>query len=253
MSLTPVPASLSETPTLAASALAGDDEALGHLLMLYERVAYRVAYRLLHREADARDAVQEGFLRAVRAIRSGAPPREADRFEPWLLRIVANAALDRLRRRTPFPRVSVDLVAHSLPAPDRLGPARQAEQRESRADILRALFTLPRAQQLALTLREYHGLSYAEIATVLGTTHAAVEQLLFRARCGFRAAYQGMSAAAEPAGCPELAPLLSAMLDDELGAAAWRPLTAHLDGCSRCRRELQALRQMRRLHALVPA
>ena len=182
MSLTPVPLARSDVPTMVASARAGDEEALGRLLMLHERVAYRVAYRLLRREADARDAVQEGFLHAVRAIRGGAPPREADRFEPWLLRIVANAALDRLRRRTPVQRVSVDVVAHALPAPDRLGPARQAEQRESRADILRALFALPRTQQLALTLREYHGLSYAEIATVLGTIQPAVEQFMCRAR-----------------------------------------------------------------------
>ena len=252
MSLTPVPPSRSDAPTTVAAALAGDDEALGRLLMLHERGAYRIAYRLLRREADARDAVQEGFLRAVRAIKGGAPPREVDRFGPWLLRVVANAALDRLRRRTPFPRVSVDAVAHALPTPERLGPARQAERRESRADVLRALFALPRAQQLALSLREYQGLSYAEIATVLGVSHAAVEQLLFRARRAFREAYEGATAAAEPAGCPELAPLLSAMLDDELGAVPWRDLTAHLSRCSRCGRELQALRRMRRLHAVVP-
>ena len=184
MSLTPVPLARSDAPTTVAAALAGDDDALG-------RGAYRIAYRLLRREADARDAVQEGFLHAVRAIRGGAPPREIDRFRPWLLRVVANAALDRLRRRTRLPRVS--------------GEA-QAERRESRADVLRALLALRRTQQLALSLREYYGLSDAEIATVLGSTHAAVAQLLFRARCGFRAAYEGTTAVAPPAGCSQLAP-----------------------------------------------
>ena len=252
MSITPVPAPTSDVERLAAAALAGDDDALGRLLTLHQRPAYRIAYRLLRREADASDAVQEGYFHAVRAIRGGAPPREAGRFAPWLLRIVANAALDRLRRRTPVPRISLDAVAHVLPAPEQLGPLREAERRELRANVLRALFALPRAQQLALALREYQGLSYDEIATVLRVTHAAVEQLLFRARRGFREAYEGASAMAESAGCPELAPLLSAMLDDELGAAAGRDLTAHLGGCSRCRRELQALRRLRPLHTLVP-
>ena len=61
--------------TALTAALAGNEEALGGLLTQHQRAAYNLAYRLLGREADAADAVQEAFLLALRAVRGdGAPP-----------------------------------------------------------------------------------------------------------------------------------------------------------------------------------
>ena len=249
MSVTPLP---TDPGILAAAALAGSDRALGHLLDLHRPAAYHVAHRLLGREADAHDAVQEGFLLAVRAIRSGnAPPREADRFRAWLLRVVGNAALGRLRRRTPVPRVPLDTVDHALSAPESCGPTGAAEEREVRANVLQALATLPRTQQEALILREFYGLSYAEVADTLGITHGAAQSLLHRAREAFRAAYPG-SAMTARVGCSDGAPLLSAMLDEELSLAAWRRLAEHLEECPHCRGELQEQRRMRHLRARIP-
>src|SRR5215210_1766865 len=114
----------SDEIVLGVSALAGDEEALGRLLTLHQRAAYNVAYRLLGRDADARDAVQEGSLLALRAVRGDtAPPRAPDSFRPWLLQVVANAALRQLRGRASPPPVSVDALAEALPAPERLDPA----------------------------------------------------------------------------------------------------------------------------------
>ena len=237
---------------LAASALAGDDEALGQLLTSHQRAAYNLAYRLLGRDADARDAVQEAFLLATRAVRGGAPPRQTDRFGAWLLRIVSNAALGQLRRRPRHRPLSADELAGVLPAPERNEPSRVLEGREARGDVLRALLSLPANQRAALTLREYEGLSYEEIATTLGLSRSAVETLLFRARREFRAAYEGLVEAARPVGCPELGPLLSAMLDSELDAVAFSRVSGHLEQCARCRRELSLLRRARRLHAGIP-
>ena len=249
MAITPLP---SDPTMLAASASVGNDRALGRLLALYEPAAFAVAYRLLKREADARDAVQEAYLRAVRAIRDGAPPRDLGRFKPWLMRIVANAALAQLRRRTPFEKVPVDTVAEALPTPERLGPAPEAERRESRVDVLRALMTLPHTQRMALALREYEGLSYDEIAAMLDLSRSAVETLLFRARRGFRAAYEGLASTPQSFACRDLAPLLSAMLDEEVSLRAWKDLMAYLDRCTDCRAELEDLRRTRRLCSLIP-
>ena len=236
-----------------ASALGGDEEALASLLVEHEQRAYNVAYRLLGRDADARDAVQEGFLLALRAVRGdGAPPREIDRFEPWLMRVVANAALGQLRRRPSFQVVPVDERAGALPAREHAEPAHEVERREVRGDVLLALLALPDTQRAALTLREYQELPYEEIGTMLGVNRGAVTQLLFRARHAFRAAYEGLSARQEPVGCAELAPLVSAMIDEELSAKAWSNLKTHLDRCARCRRELNGLRRARRLYALIP-
>src|SRR5215217_6770109 len=137
MAIAPPPPS---PPASADAALAGDEAALGRLLAVHERAAYNVAYRLLGREADARDAVQDAALLALRAIRGdGAPPREADRFGAWLLRVVTNAALGQLRRRPSTPPLSVDAAAEVLPAPARHEPERAALRREARGDVLRAL------------------------------------------------------------------------------------------------------------------
>src|SRR6266487_4421846 len=160
-----------EEQALVASALAGDDGALGRLLSMHQRSAYTVAYRLLGNEADARDAVQEAFLLAVRAVRGqGAPPRDLARFAPWLRRVAANAALGELRRRPSFRPGPADEIAAPLPTGDYGDPARAAERREARGDVLRALLALPDRQRAALTLREYEGLSYDEIAALLGVS-----------------------------------------------------------------------------------
>src|SRR3954468_19403828 len=77
-----------------------DEAALGRLFDAHRQDAFNVAYRMLRQRDDAADAVQEAFLRAVRAIRGGSgSPREPERFRSWLLRIVSNVALDQLRQR----------------------------------------------------------------------------------------------------------------------------------------------------------
>jgi RNA polymerase sigma-70 factor, ECF subfamily len=250
MAITPAPP---EEQALAASALGGDEGALGSLLAMHQQSAYNVAYRLLGSEADARDAVQEAFLLAVRAVRGdGSPPRETDRFGPWLRRVVANAALGQLRRRPSFRMVSVDETSKPPAAPDQTDPARAVERREVRGDVLQALLSLPDSQRAALTLREYQELPYDEIAVELGVTRGAVERLLFRARREFRAAYEGLATTERQVGCPEFTSLLSAAVDNELGTPAWQELKAHLDGCPRCRQELNGLRRTKKLYAAVP-
>jgi RNA polymerase sigma-70 factor (ECF subfamily) len=238
---------------LLAAALRGDDEALGRLLEAHQRDAYNIAYRLLGTEVDARDAVQEAFLLSVRAIRSDrAPPRDPTRFRAWLRRVVTNAALAQLRRRPSFRSVPVEAVAESLSGPPVAEPARTADREEVRGDVLRALLSLTDVQRVALTLREYQGYSYEEIAETLGVTRPAAGQLLYRARQAFRTAYEGQTAAARPVGCSERTLLLSLLVDDQLTAEAADDIKAHLAECARCRNELDGLRGMRRLLALGP-
>src|SRR5215831_12632272 len=74
----------------------GDRQALEELFRRYRTLAYRVAYRLLGQEADALDAVQEGFLKAFTHL-SAFQGRSS--FKTWLLRVISNAALDLGRQR----------------------------------------------------------------------------------------------------------------------------------------------------------
>src|ERR1700733_6867866 len=85
---------------------AGQRAALQELFHRYHQPAYRVAYRLLGNEADALDAVQEGFVKALTHL-SGFQGRSS--FKTWLLRVVSNAALDLGRQRGRRETVSLDV------------------------------------------------------------------------------------------------------------------------------------------------
>src|SRR5881394_3102046 len=90
---------------LLARAGQGDRPALEELFRRYRVIAYRVAHRLLGNEADALDAVQEGFVKALTHL-TGFQGRSS--FKTWLLRVVSNAALDLGRQRGRREALSLD-------------------------------------------------------------------------------------------------------------------------------------------------
>src|SRR5437879_2369581 len=90
---------------LLARFAAGDRQALEELFQRYHLPAYRVAYRLLGNEADALDAVQEGFIKALAHL-NGFQGRSS--FKTWLLRVVSNASLDLGRQRGRRETISFD-------------------------------------------------------------------------------------------------------------------------------------------------
>src|SRR5947207_12813041 len=90
---------------LLARLAAGQREALEELFRRYRALAYRVAYRLLGHEADALDAVQEGFIKAVTHLHTF---HGRSSFKTWLLRVVSNAALDLGRQRSRRETCSLD-------------------------------------------------------------------------------------------------------------------------------------------------
>src|SRR5580658_8752192 len=85
----------------------GDRTALEELFKRYRETAYRVAYRLLGNEADALDAVQEGFIKALNHL-GGFEGRSS--FKTWLLRVVSNASLDLGRQRGRREMLSLDAI-----------------------------------------------------------------------------------------------------------------------------------------------
>ena len=101
---------------LLARSSRGDREALEQLFQRYRLAAYRVAHRLLGNEADALDAVQDGFIKALTHL-SGFQGRSS--FKTWLLRVVSNSALDLGRQRGRREGVSLDSPA-GAEAHDRL-------------------------------------------------------------------------------------------------------------------------------------
>ena len=167
---------------------AGERQALEELFRRYRQPAYRVAYRLLGHEADALDAVQEGFVKALTHLH-GFQGRSS--FKTWLLRVVSNAALDLGRQRGRREALSLEAARASESADLHLqtadDPGRGLERADLRVLLGRALATLSEAQRQTFVLYADAGLSYREVAEVMGTSIGTVMSRLYYARQKLRA------------------------------------------------------------------
>ncbi len=162
---------------------AGEREALEELFRRYRAPAYRVAYRLLGNEADALDAVQEGFVKALTHLGSF---QGRSSFKTWLLRVVSNAALDLGRQRGRREAVSLeaaqlrDADLSLLLAPDE--SAAGLDRAELRRLLDQALLALSEPQRQTFVLHAEAGMSYREVAEVMGISIGTVMSRLYYAR-----------------------------------------------------------------------
>jgi RNA polymerase sigma-70 factor (ECF subfamily) len=166
---------------LVARSIGGDTESFNQLILRWERPIYALAYRTIGREEDARDVCQETFLRAFRAL-----PRfrgEA-KFSSWLYRIALNLCRDWIRRerRTGFVQPPEDIDLMDLAAAAE--PSESIEDLVSRHDqirlVERAMALLPEEQRTAIVLKEYHGLTFQEIADLVGCPLSTVKTRLYQ-------------------------------------------------------------------------
>ena len=162
---------------------AGDRLALDELFRRYRQPAYRVAYRLLGNEADALDAVQEGFVKALTHLH-GFQGRSS--FKTWLLRVVSNAALDLGRQRGRRETVSLDTGAAGEAPHAGLLSMDETSQGLDRAELRmlldQALAILSPVQRQTFVLYAEAGLSYREVAEAMGTSIGTVMSRLYYAR-----------------------------------------------------------------------
>lgn len=165
---------------------AGERQVLEELFRRHRLPAYRVAYRLLGNEADALDAVQEGFVKVLVNL-SRFEGRSS--FKTWLLRVVSNAALDLGRQRGRRDAVSVSdaLEGDSGPLVWQ-DPALGMQRDELRQALDTALATLPESQRQTFVLHVDADLSYREVAEVMGISIGTVMSRLFYARQKLRVA-----------------------------------------------------------------
>ena len=160
---------------------AGDKTALDELFRRYRAVTYRVAYRLLGREADALDAVQNAFIKAFMHLDRF---RGTSSFKTWLLRIASNASLDlgRRRKREGWNEPGVRSVSQGDETDDQPAPDAELERADLRRTIEAALARLPEAQRTTFVLHVDGELSYREVAEALGISMGTVMSRLYYAR-----------------------------------------------------------------------
>jgi RNA polymerase sigma-70 factor (ECF subfamily) len=164
---------------LALRAREGDRAAFGLLVVRYAAPVRRLARAVLGDPDDADDAAQDAFLSAL--VKLGQYDEQRP-FGPWLMRIAANAATDRRRRRSvrraePLGR---DLRAGS-PQPDIV-----AQRRTLAVRLREALANLPERRRLAVVLFDVEGYSHAEIGRILNIPEGTVRSEVFQARRALR-------------------------------------------------------------------
>lgn len=158
---------------LLARHLAGDPDAFGDIVRRHQDRLWRVALRTLGNPDDAADAVQDALVSAYRA--AGAYRGDAA-VTTWLHRIVVNACLDLVRRRSSRPTTALDETSVTMPAADTLTPRETAHQ------VLAALRQLPIEQAAAVVLVDIEGFAVAEAAAILEVPEGTVKSRCARAR-----------------------------------------------------------------------
>ncbi len=185
-------AGASSEAALLAALRAGDERAYERLVVEYGGRLLAVARRLMRNEEDARDAVQEGFLLAFRAL----PRFEGhSRISTWLHRIVVNAALMKIRARKSRPEEPIEPFLPTFQEDGHStvdftawegGAEKLLERQETCSLVRRAIDRLPDTYRNILLLRDIEELDTAEVAELLGITPNAVKIRLHRARQALR-------------------------------------------------------------------
>jgi RNA polymerase sigma-70 factor (ECF subfamily) len=172
---------------LIMSARQGDVRAYNQLVLLYQGMAYNLAYRILSDPDAAADATQDAFVSAFKAMRKF----RGGSFKAWILRIVTNACYDQLRIKQRRPTDSLDNLPveqdHIVYLRD---PAEQphefVERQELNMVIQAGILSLPAEQRVILVLSDVQELSYQEIAEVANLSLGTVKSRLSRARAKLR-------------------------------------------------------------------
>jgi RNA polymerase sigma factor (sigma-70 family) len=163
---------------LFARAQRGSIDAYEEIVQRYQQLAFRTAYMITRSAADAEEAAQEAFVKAYRALgrfRAGAEPR------PWILRIVANEARNRVRSAGRRQQLELRLAEGFRPGEAAPSPEAAAVASEDRRRLLALVNELDEDDRLVVTSRYFLDLSSEETAAALGIPEGTVKSRLSRA------------------------------------------------------------------------
>jgi RNA polymerase sigma factor (sigma-70 family) len=191
----PPPAARPEIDAELAAALAADlDGAFERLVLAHQDRLYTIALRLLGDPRDAEEVAQDALVRAYRAIASYDGDRvRALALRAWLGAIVVNLARNRYRRR---PRPTAELPEDRRDEDQGGLPHEVAARHDAERSWARLLASLPPLYRAPVVLRHVDGLSFAEIADVLGRPEGTVKAQVHRGLVRLRTAYLDSTAQA---------------------------------------------------------
>ncbi|HEY0384859.1 MAG TPA: sigma-70 family RNA polymerase sigma factor, partial [Pyrinomonadaceae bacterium] len=163
-------------------ALSGDAEAFGEIVKRWERRIFALAYGMLGREEEARDATQETFIAAFRNLRGF---RGEAKVSSWLHRIAVNQCITRQRRAKVRQETALDdemETGHASFSVSSLeSPAHVAESRQTTETVRRAVQALPTELRQVIVMKEFEELTFQQIAEALDLPLSTVKSRLYTA------------------------------------------------------------------------
>jgi RNA polymerase sigma-70 factor (ECF subfamily) len=192
------PASEDPDAELVAAWQGGDDDAFEELVRRHEKRVFRLLMRMMGSREEAEDVAQETF---ISLYRHGKRFRSEALFSTFVYRVAANAALNR-RRSLGRGRARLEKLAVRQAAGDDLpqqprDPEDSTLGEELTARVRDALQTLSPSLRMPVVLYDIEGLSYGEIASVLGVAEGTVKSRIHRARHALREELQGLLSGTE--------------------------------------------------------
>lgn len=155
----------------------GDRDSFNSLAEEYRPFLTHIAFRLLHNQEDARDAVQDSLIKALKSLSQFSSDRP---IKPWLARICINNCIDHLRDQRNHRLLSVPLFEYLVD--DRVGVQETIEQEMTIDAVRLAISQMPKRYRKILELRLLQQKPISEIAIELHTPEGTVKSWLFRAR-----------------------------------------------------------------------
>jgi RNA polymerase sigma-70 factor (ECF subfamily) len=160
-------------------ARSGDKEAFGCLVKEHQQYAFNLAFRIACNEEDARDIVQESFIKIWKNMKLFDPKMK---FTTWMYKIVSNTAIDFLRSAKKIIKVDIEGLHEKLEQINGEHPETQLSNKETGQLIRLISETLSEKQKLVFVLRDLEGLNSVEVGEILDLPETSIKSNLYHAR-----------------------------------------------------------------------
>ena len=157
----------------------GDQLAFKQLVNLHQTYAFKLAFRIVCNEEDARDVVQESFIKIWRNIKSY---QSSIKFTTWMYKIVTNTAIDQYRKNTKNKTISIDEAGNSITKVDNNSTNKNLDNIELARLIRQLAEGLPEKQRMVFVLRDIQGFGSIEVQEILEMSETVVKSNLYHAR-----------------------------------------------------------------------
>jgi len=170
---------LTEQENIIKKAINGDKEAFGKLVMQHQKYAFNLAFRIVCNEDDARDIVQDSFIKIWKNMKQYLPKMK---FTTWMYKIVTNTAIDFVRSNKKMNTVNIDDFHATLEHTVVNTPEAVLNNKETGQLISSFADTLSEKQKLVFILRDLQGLNSSEVSEIMDLPETSVKSNLYHAR-----------------------------------------------------------------------